>query len=651
MSYTKWSLTKQLLCIGICLGSTPLFSQTKEDLAKYKEKYKGYNYIQKLNKESIRLDLVNGIPKHKSTITTEYVVLNNQGAMALSEETLEFSEFEKIDNIDAYALEMRDKGPKKITVSDFRTKDVENNGMIFHDGTKETSFLYQGLAEGSLRYLSYENSVSQYRFPMGFSFFSVVPIENSIFEIDHDTCIHLSKIDYNLEGTNVVFSEKIVKNRRIWTWTCNESKAFKFETNAPNPRYFEPYVFSQISHYYYKNKRTNVLGSLDDLFAWYKESIQDAVNEQPSEDLVNLVKEITKDQTTEFDKVKAVYYWVQNNIKYIAFEEGMGGFVPRKPSFVFTKRYGDCKDMATLIHIMLKTVNIKSSLAWIGSRDIPFKYSDFPSSIVDNHMIAVYFKDNAPYFLDATSSFQPIEYPTSFILGKEAFLYKGPDEYQLVNVTIPAPQKTLMIDTARIQIDNKKITGHSSTKIVGYYNVLLNENFKDVPLEKMDETMMGYVRKGNNTFSIKKSAVKNVSERDKDFYMDYDFEVENYVTTIGKEYYVNMILEKEITSETEIKETRKCPFEQDFLSSDSYTVVLDIPKNTKVKSIPKNVSYQSDFVDFSIEYKVVNDQVISTLKFDMKFLLLEAKDFPKWNEFYKLMKKNMSETVVLEQNN
>jgi hypothetical protein len=30
------------------------------------------------------------------------------------------------------------------------------------------------------------------------------------------------------------------------------------------------------------------------------------------------------------DKVKAIFYWVQNNIRYIAFEDGIAGFLPDK---------------------------------------------------------------------------------------------------------------------------------------------------------------------------------------------------------------------------------------------------------------------------------------------------------------------------------
>ena len=37
-------------------------------------------------------------------------------------------------------------------------------------------------------------------------------------------------------------------------------------------------------------------------------------------------EEITKGVVSDVDKIKMVFYWVQNNIRYIAFENGIMGF-------------------------------------------------------------------------------------------------------------------------------------------------------------------------------------------------------------------------------------------------------------------------------------------------------------------------------------
>ena len=45
---------------------------------------------------------------------------------------------------------------------------------------------------------------------------------------------------------------------------------------------------------------------------------------------------------------------LQNNINYVAFEDGLGGFIPRGAASVCDKRYGDCKDKSLLLVTLLR---------------------------------------------------------------------------------------------------------------------------------------------------------------------------------------------------------------------------------------------------------------------------------------------------------
>jgi transglutaminase-like putative cysteine protease len=51
---------------------------------------------------------------------------------------------------------------------------------------------------------------------------------------------------------------------------------------------------------------------------------------------------------------------VQHDIRYVAIELGIGAQQPHPASDVFTKRYGDCKDKATLLSSILKEIGVDS---------------------------------------------------------------------------------------------------------------------------------------------------------------------------------------------------------------------------------------------------------------------------------------------------
>lgn len=637
-----------MLAAGVTLICSTVWAQPAESLETYKAKYPGQHVVQQLSQEIIKIDIVKSKPVIKSTVTEKHLILSNVGITYLTEDKIDISAFEKVKNINAYSLVPAGKSMQKIPASNFKTRDADTEGSVFHDGSKVTSFMFTGLEEGASRFLSYETELDEFRFPFGNSFVSGIPTEEAMFQIDMDTSVHLIFKTYNFEGHPISFTEKVVKNRRLLTWTYLNAKPFKSETSAPSVRYYIPQVYAQIAYYNTKGGRVTGVATPEELHNWYRENVKKVLAEVPTEELQSIVQELVKDKTNELDKVKAVYYWVQDNIKYIAFEEGMDGLVPRSPSNVCSKRFGDCKDMAALINSMLRIAGIESYLTWIGSRNLPFKYSEFPSKAADDHMIAIYKNGKDIYFLDATSSFQPITYPTSFIIGKEGLAHISEDKGEIITVPIPSKDMTTVYDTSWISYDHKKILGKGSTTVSGYYNILMHDRVKHTPADKMNKTIESICRKGNNTFKAENAAVFNLDDREASLLLTYDFEVDNYINSYENETYVNMILDKALTKETEFKDTRTTPFEMDFYSSDNYCVILTIPAGMKVKSLPKATAFNAEFVDYKIEYSQTKNQVMMSLHVDFKFLVLYQKDFNQWNEFIRLMKKSMSETVVLE---
>lgn len=61
-----------------------------------------------------------------------------------------------------------------------------------------------------------------------------------------------------------------------------------------------------------------------DQYSWYKSLV--AKIEKNDEGLKPVVDDLLKGKTDDLDKVKTLFYWVQDHIKYIAFERGLAIF-------------------------------------------------------------------------------------------------------------------------------------------------------------------------------------------------------------------------------------------------------------------------------------------------------------------------------------
>jgi hypothetical protein len=120
------------------------------------------------------------------------------------------------------------------------------------------------------------------------------------------------------------------------------------------------------------------------------------------------------------------------------------------------------------------------------------------------------------------------------------------------------------------------------------------------------------------------------------------------VKSIDDEIYVNLNLEKIFAGSIIDTAKRKIAVEIDYLYNIKQVHVLKIPAGYAVDHLPKNVSVSNKLVDFSIEYKQVNDQVIATQDYVMKALYIDVPDFNEWNDALQKVSPAYKEEIVLK---
>ncbi len=156
--------------------------------------------------------------------------------------------------------------------------------------------------------------------------------------------------------------------------------------------------------------------------------------------------------------------------KYIAFEDGLGGLVPRSASTVYQKRYGDCKDMASIITTMLKLAGIPSNIVWVGTREIPYKYSENPSLGVDNHMIAAVKQGKEWIFLTLPPIKIDFGLPTSHIQGKQAMVMLSEKQFTIAEVPVANKALNYKRDTIEVTINGTTVEGQGAVRMMVFGN-------------------------------------------------------------------------------------------------------------------------------------------------------------------------------------
>ena len=98
--------------------------------------------------------------------------------------------------------------------------------------------------------------------------------------------------------------------------------------------------------------------------AYYRPAKEKAV---VTPEVQTLADEITKDKRDTKEQAHALYDWVTHNIRYVAVYFGSGRFVPNDTATILSRRFGDCKDAATLLSALLAAKGIASEHVLINA--------------------------------------------------------------------------------------------------------------------------------------------------------------------------------------------------------------------------------------------------------------------------------------------
>ncbi len=169
--------------------------------------------------------------------------------------------------------------------------------------------------------------------------------------------------------------------------------------------------------------------------SWYAEAVHGFT--EPDAQVRELAAQLTKGKTTRDDKLRALFDFVADDIRYVNYVSGEW-WLPNRPQQLLARREGDCDDKAILLITLLKAVGIDAQEVMVQAR-----VDDAQPSVVRarsaaiplfNHGIAYLPGAGGGMYLDATSPQSRLGPLPSMDARAPALRREGPAEI----VTLPA---------------------------------------------------------------------------------------------------------------------------------------------------------------------------------------------------------------------
>jgi hypothetical protein len=99
---------------------------------------------------------------------------------------------------------------------------------------------------------------------------------------------------------------------------------------------------------------------------WYRGLVAEQLQTSPA--IHDAVMEAVRGLTDERQKIRAVYDLVVQKTRYVGLEFGIHGYQPYRTTQVFARKFGDCKDKASLLVVMLREIGVEASLVLARTR-------------------------------------------------------------------------------------------------------------------------------------------------------------------------------------------------------------------------------------------------------------------------------------------
>jgi transglutaminase-like putative cysteine protease len=285
-------------------------------------------------------------------------------------------------------------------------------------------------------------------------------------------------LKYIVKDGDVEFAEYPEGDRIHYSWVARDVPKIEREMGMASPAEFATRVLVSTVQTWQELSR----------YAW-KLSSDKCVAEESVKDVV---ADVTEGLTTTEDKIRAIHYWILENVRYLGISMDRSMFLePHFAAYTLEKEYGVCRDKAVLMVTMLGEIGVPAWVVFIN-----------PSRVLDPEIPTVYFEHGIVAIKGADGEYRYID-PT-IETSREVYARYASDRWVLVATEegedirktphIPATMNSGRIHDESTLAEGGGLTGLVTISGVGMYEEILRTIAKSAGEERVRMMAEGLVQ-------------------------------------------------------------------------------------------------------------------------------------------------------------
>lgn len=575
------------------------------------------------------------VEKHHSIVT----ILNDKGDDEAQLVLFYDKKYNSVNDVEVLVYDANGKQVKKYHKSDMYDRSAADGMSIITD--------YRMLALGhtiatypSTIEVTYETSKNSY---LDLGDWHIQRPEKSVQYEEYKVAVSPSVgFRYKNKNTSIKPEKATIDGLDHYTWKVQNLKAEKPEEDALAWQVFPKISFAANSFIF--DGLPGDISNWENYGKWQLALNADvtALSPQRNEE----IKKMTAGFTTDKEKAKFLYEYMQQNTRYVSIQLGIGGLKPFPATFVDQKKYGDCKALTNYMYALLKAVNIPSFYAMVraGTNEEPADVA-FPTDPFNHVILCVPFKNDTTW-LECTSATQPFGRLGTFTENRNALLIteKGGRLVNTPKSTGPNNQFNsevhLILDAEGGAKAKAKIlsTGEYRSDYIGLASLKADEQ-KEYLLR-----MLNIKQPSGFEYSpgIDKDGTKEIT-------LELEFDKFCDITAGNKQFYRPRLFDLWRLT-LPVLDKRKTDFYFNQPMQKTCVTTIDLPVGFEVETLPVNQSLKFSYGNFEIKYAydVTKNQVTSVAKFNLNSQVVPAAKYTEMQLYMDNIAKAQNKKLVIK---
>jgi tetratricopeptide (TPR) repeat protein len=485
---------------------------------------------------------------------------------------------------------------------------VKKNGEKIRAEIKGNKIVFPSLEVGDAIYLVYKidgYALGRLSNEFWYEWFanSFTPIRHSVFRLMMPKDLAPQIVVKNLEND---YKQEAVEDFVKYEWVIDNPEVLKDEPYMP--------AFSELA----KQVQVSTVESWDEIAEWYHYvGLSSAEEDIFVEDAYNAIfGENSYEKPVE--KARAIYDYLCTNIRYSYVDFRQSGQIPQIPSQTITTQLGDCKDLATLYHVLAKKAGLETHLVLVTTRDNGEQNMLLPTDQFNHAIIAIDLPEGR-LFQELTDSKLPFGAMPNSNVNAQALVIPNNGELEQQNDLINLPEhgwiKPVDHNTVSVSIEGTKLVVNNRMHAVGSEASIYRNYLAGLTQDREKEEVTGLMgRHFSNPIELDDYQIKNLNANSGTFSIDARFYVTGGVLKLGGMYAFKVpYLAKIVDSKTFALTDRKWPFTYwNYESADEYVteVSINLPEGVEITEMPANLTIQNDLMDYQLSFEAVSGNQI-----------------------------------------